>query len=54
MNDLTRFQTLSIRYRDTNGSTWTRFTTPQKLDAEISELWADKAIIEDIIPAFSV
>jgi len=52
MHNLTHHLTLAIRYRDNTGSAWSRFTTTQELTANIRELWAEKATIESIAPAF--
>ncbi len=52
MHNLTHPLTLAIRYRDNTGSAWSRFTTTQELTANIRELWAEKATIESIAPAF--
>ncbi len=52
MHNLTHPLTLAIRYRDNTGSAWSRFTTAQELTANIRELWAEKATIESIAPAF--
>ena len=52
MHNLTHSLTLAIRYRDNTGSAWSRFTTAYELAANIRELWAEKATIESIAPAF--
>jgi len=53
MHNRTHPLTLAIRYRDNTGSAWSRFTTAYELAANIRELWAEKATIESIDPAFT-